>query len=445
MLFCYTISFAQKSDSELFFDFKNELKSLKNSYKNNYKTGKLNDENRIKNNINSFVEKIYLDYQNKDSEKLKATLTGVKENINRYSSDRDKEKNDFILKIDQFLKKWNDQSLKAKITKVAKDYDMDIDEGLESASEIKSDLELESSENYQKIAQFLEIIIQDKVELLKLRNEITELENKIKSKATQVGKDKKTIADLLADNSRRKDLIFRLIQTIVNEHKLIESTDYSNSAFPSPYGSDVFNLLNGFMDDYINLSRNLQGDVDPGSLNSSLAAYMDVNMKLDSLYEDMEKAQMIKNGEKEDLLAKSHLWENQIFNVLDNGILSEFTSKNIPIVFQKTDKNDWFSKSLIDFITPYTNPNDPVNQDKEKSKENRIKFEEAWNSIKTKWISPLKTAKYLDDKIIAEVDNKLIQWKDNTGDSINVNYIIIGIIAILIIAVVAIMRRFKRR
>jgi hypothetical protein len=437
---------AQKSDAELFVDFKNELKSLKTAFKNNYKVTKLNDENKIKNIINSFIEKIYQDYQNSSSDNLKNMLPEIKESINKYISDRDKSKNDFNQKSDVFLKKWNEPVLKAKISKVAQDYDMDINEGLQNVSDVKSDLELQTEDNYERISKFLEIIIQDKVELIKLRQNISDLENKIKSKIAESGKDKKALAELLGENSKRKDLIFQLVSTIVNEHKLIESTDYSNSTIPSPYSSEIFNLLNGFMDDYINLSRNIQGDPDPTSLNSSIGAYIDVNLKLDSLYESMEKAQMIKKGERDDLLAKSHLWRNQIFPSLDNAILTEFTSRNIPIIFQKNDQADWFSKSLLEFIAPYTNPNDQVNQDKAKSYETYGKFSDAWEAIKVKWLTTLKTAKYLDDRTITEIDNKMLLWKKTTSDSFTISSIIIGILVVIGIAIALFLfLRFRKR
>ncbi|MEJ5268368.1 MAG: hypothetical protein WHW07_11270, partial [Bacteroidales bacterium] len=41
-----------------------------------------------------------------------------------------------------------------------------------------NEIESEKIDNYERIVQFLEIIIQDKNEILKLKNQIVELENK---------------------------------------------------------------------------------------------------------------------------------------------------------------------------------------------------------------------------------------------------------------------------
>jgi hypothetical protein len=426
---------AQKSDAELFFDYKNELKSLKDYYKNIFKVQKVNDENKVKLETNSFVDKIYQDYQNSSTENLTNMVPEVKESFSKYSSGREKAKNDYIYKLESFLKKWNDPGLKEKIIKVAKDYDFDINDGIQNISDIKSDIDMESNENYERITKFIELIIQDKVELIKLKKDITGLEEKIKSKIAISGQDKKIRDELLSENSKRKDLIFQLVSTIVNEHKLLSSTDYANDLKPSPFASDIYNLLSGFMDDYINISRNIQSDPDPSTLNSSIAAYMDVNLKLDSLYDSMEQAKMIKKGERDDLLTKSYLWKNQIFPTLDNAVLNEFTSRNVPIVFQKTDQSDWFAKSLTEFLNPYMNPNDEVNKDKTKSNDIRKRFTESWESIKTKWSNTLKTAKYLDDRTIADIDGKLSAWNKITGDSYAISSIIIGLLVLIALSI----------
>jgi len=305
---------------------------------------------------------------------------------------------------------------------------------------------MESTGNDDKLKQFLTIIIQDKVQLLKLKNDIAELEKSIKSKIAQGKGDKSINNELISENNKRKELIFRLINTIVNEHKMISSTDYAGEVKPSPFASETYNLLISFMDDYINLSRNIQGDPDPISLNSSLAAYMDVNLKLDSLYESMEDAQMIKKGERDDLLAKSHLWKNQIFPVLDNAVMNEFTSRNIPIVFQRDNKSDWFIKSILDFITPYQNPDDIVNQDKERSGEIREKFTEAWLSVKSKWLPALTSAKYLNERMIADIDEKIITWKSFTGKSFTFSSILIGLLILAGISIAVILfMKFRKK
>ena len=145
-------------------------------------------------------------------------------------------------------------------------------------------------------------------------------------------------------------------------------------------------------------------------------------------------------------MIKSHLWKNQIFPAMDNAILNEFTSRNIPIIFQKTDLPDWFSKSLLEFLTPYTNPNEQVNQDRAKSNEIRKKFNDSWEAVKTKWLTTLKTSKYLDDRVVGDIDNKLILWKAITGESFTLSSIVIGLLVLIGLAIaIFVFFRFRKK
>jgi len=436
---------SQKSDAELFYDFKNELKLIQDNYKN-YKNFKLSNENKIKNEFDNYLNLIYEDYTNSQSTGLTNLIPEIKNSFNNFSQNNENNKQLFLSKINNFLEKWKEGNNLNIINKVAKDYDFDVSSQIDNINTIKNEIESEKIDNYERIVQFLEIIIQDKNEILKLKNQIVELENKIKSKIQQNITNSNILKDVLSENNLRKELIFKLISTIVNEHKIITSSDYAEKVKPSPFSSDIYILLNNFMEDYINISRNLSIETDPNILTTCLNAYNDVISKLDSLFLLMETSNVLKKGEKEDLITKSQLWKNQIIPVFDNVLMSEFTSRNIPIVFFKTNNPEWFHKTLTEFINPYLNPSDEVNTDKSKSDEIRQKFEEAWNSIKEKWSQALVSSKYLDKNKIIEIDNKLETWQSITGGSYKSSTIIIIIIVLIGISLaIYILLKFKRK
>jgi len=437
--------FSQKSDTEIFYDFKNELKIIQDNY-NNYKNFKLANENKIKNEFDNYLNLIYDDYNNSQSTGLTNLIPEIKNTFNNFSQNNENNKQLFLSKINNFLEKWKEEKNLNVINKVAKDYDFDVSSQIDNINTIKNEIENEKIDNYERIVQFLEIIIQDKNEILKLKNQIVELENKIKSKIQQNITNSNILKDVLSENNLRKELIFKLISTLVNEHKIITSSDYAEKVKPSPFSSDIFILLNNFMEDYISISKNLSLENDPNILTTCLNAYNDVILKIDSLFLLMETSKVLKKGEKEELITKSQLWKNQIFPIFDNALMSEFTSRNVPILFFKTSNKEWFYKTLIEFINPYLNPSDEVNTDKSKSDEIRQNFENAWNSIKEKWTQALISSKYLDKNNITEIDNKLETWRSITGSSHKSSTIIIIIIVLIGISLaIYILLKFRRK
>ena len=233
--------FSQKSDTEIFYDFKNELKIIQDNY-NNYKNFKLANENKIKNEFDNYLNLIYDDYNNSQSTGLTNLIPEIKNTFNNFSQNNENNKQLFLSKINNFLEKWKEEKNLNVINKVAKDYDFDVSSQIDNINTIKNEIENEKIDNYERIVQFLEIIIQDKNEILKLKNQIVELENKIKSKIQQNITNSNILKDVLSENNLRKELIFKLISTLVNEHKIITSSDYAEKVKPSPFSSDFYSF-----------------------------------------------------------------------------------------------------------------------------------------------------------------------------------------------------------
>jgi ElaB/YqjD/DUF883 family membrane-anchored ribosome-binding protein len=436
----------QKSDYEIFLEFKNELKSLKDAFRTSYIPQRTNDQKLVKDELDNYITKIYADYSNKNPEGLKELIPVVTERFKSFKDKREEAKKQKLTKVSEFLDKWKAPEKKNIVEKVGKDYDLNFDEQISLIDDIKTDLELENNENYDRLKDFLVVIIEDKGQLIVLKDSLDNISLRVKKMLTESTRDKKMISDLIAENNRRKELILKLVNTIIAEHKLLPSKDISEIR-PSPFASEMFNTLNGFMDDYINLTSTLKGDPDPANMKNAISAQKDFSKKFDSLYESCEKAKMLNKGEKDQLTVKSQQWKNDLYNTLDNAIIKEFSDNGVPIIFHKDNSLTWFAKSISEFITPYTNPGDEVNKDLSKSSKIQNSFTTAWNDIKTKWGAALSEAEYLNEKSQSDIDTKLNSWKDVAGGGIlSKPWIIIGLVAAIaiIIGLIAVLLRKKK-
>jgi hypothetical protein len=437
--------FSQQSDYEIFVDFKNDLKALKESFNKSYKATKNGYEKNFDNDCKSFIDKIYSDYSNKNTGSLRDLIPSIDEKFNNYSAKSEELKKNFSVKVQDFLKKWKTPVNKTVIDKVGKENDLNYDEQIGSVEDIQTDLDLQTIENIERTKQFLTMIINDKVELISLRDTIDSIDKRTKNLLKENLKDKATIGDLVKENNKRKELILKLVNMIISEHKLIPSKDMVDIK-PSPFASETFNTLNSFMDDYINLSKTMQSDPDPENIKSAVNAHKEIAQKLDSLYDSFEKAKMLNKEEKNGLTEKSQLWKNEINSALDNAIVKVFSDKNVPIIFQKDNSKDWFSKSLLEFVTPYSESGNSVNTDISKSNLNCTNFALAWNEIKTKWYPVLIESKYINDAVRNEIDTKVNSWKDiSSGSFIKKNWVLICVIGLAVILLGFILLRLLKR
>jgi hypothetical protein len=447
LLFVFTSVkvYSQQSDYEIFVEFKNDLKSLKDSFSKNYKTTKISNDKNFDNDCKTYIDKIYSDYSNKNTGSLRDLIPTIEEKFNNYSTRSEELKKNFSVKVQDFLKKWKTSANKTVIDKVGKEYDLNYDDQISSIEDIQTDIDLQTIENIERIKQFLTMIINDKVELISLRDTIDNIEKRTKTLLKESAKDKATISNLLKDNNKRKDLILKLVNMIISEHRLIPSKDMPDFK-PSPFASETFNTLNSFMDDYINLSRTMQSDPDPENIKNAVNAHKEIAEKLDSLYDSFEKAKMLDKEEKTGLTEKSMLWKNEINSALDNAIVKVFSEKGVPIIFQKDNSKDWFSKSLVEFVTPFSESNNSVNNDLNKSNLNYLNFTKAWEEIKTKWYPVLIESKYINDAVKNEIDTKAGKWKDiSSGNFLQKNWLLICIIALAVIILGFILVRLLKR
>jgi hypothetical protein len=435
--------FAQQSDYEIFLEFKNNLKNVKDAYRNTYLNTRNGIDKNINNDFNNYLNQIYTDYANKNTSGLKDIVPTIDGKFKTFIDKREGLRKEYQDKVGNFLNKWKAPEKKNTVEKVGKDYELNFSEQIGFIEDIQADLQMESTENFERLKQFLTVIINDKVELVSLKDTIDNIKTRVQTLLSQSKKDKASIGNLLSENNRRKELILKLLSMIISEHKLLPSKDLAEVK-PSPFASEMYNSMNGFMDDYINLTASIQNDPDPANLKSALSAQKDVAQKFDSLYESCEKAKILKKGEREELTMKSQAWRSSLFNTLDNSIVKIFTDNGVPIIFHKDNTTDWFIKSITEFITPYTNPNDELNKDSKKSAATLQNFTKTWDDIKTKWNPSLMEAGYINDKAIADIDLKVNSWKTITSSGffskpwvlyagIGLGVLILGLIIIMIL------------